>query len=56
MEIYNHGCEHDVSTVLIPRLRRDAPERAEAFHRATDDNHNIFPVTDPMCDSLRRLY
>lgn len=42
-----------VSTVLIPRATtRMLRSGQKLFTVATDDNHNWFPLTDPMCDSF----
>ena len=53
MEIYNHGCEHDGLYGFNPQSYDEMLRSGQKlFTVATDDNHNIFPVTDPMCDSF----
>ena len=53
MEIYNHGCEHDGLYGFNPQSYGEMLRSGQKlFTVATDDNHNIFPVTDPMCDSF----
>ncbi|MFR6470346.1 MAG: PHP domain-containing protein [Lachnospiraceae bacterium] len=53
MEIYNHGCEHDGLYGFNPQSYDEMLRSGQKlFTVATDDNHNIFPVTDSMCDSF----
>lgn len=53
MEIYNYGCEHDGLYGFHPQSYDEMLRLGNRlFCVATDDNHNSFPVGDPLCDSF----
>lgn len=53
MEIYNHGCEHDGLYGYEPQAYDEILRQGvRLFCLATDDNHNSYPVDDPLCDSF----
>ena len=53
MEIYNHGCELDglygYHSQSYDEMLRSGQQ---LFAVAADDNHNLFPAGDPLCDSF----
>lgn len=53
MEIYNYGCEHDGLYGYNPQSYDEMLRLGNRlFCVATDDNHNIYPFGDPLCDSF----
>lgn len=53
MEIYNYGCEHDGLYGYHPQAYDELLREGNRLYCvATDDNHNRYPLEDPLCDSF----
>ena len=53
MEMYNHGCEVEGEYGYNPQAYDEMLRSGQRlFTVATDDNHNVFPPEDAMCDSF----
>lgn len=53
MEIYNYGCEHDGLYGYNPQSYDEMLRLGNRlFCVAADDNHNVYPFGDPLCDSF----
>lgn len=53
MEIYNHGCEHDGLYGYNPQSYDEMLRTGNRlFCVSTDDNHNSYPFSHPLCDSF----
>lgn len=53
MEIYNHGCELDGLFGFNPQSYDEMLRSGQRLYcMATDDNHNWYPLDDPMSDSF----
>lgn len=53
MEIYNHGCELDGLYGLAPQAYDEMLRAGQRiFCLSTDDNHDAYPIGDPLCDSF----
>ncbi len=53
MEIFNYGCEHDGLYGYQPQVYDELLRCGNRlFNVAGDDNHNLLPFGDPLCDSF----